>query len=320
MGIKGLLPLLRELYPKAFKKIPISKFNGLKIAIDIDIIIYKFYAIAYEQMIIPMDPFKETPDEEILANIISKRIIEQLGNRYITNNITPIIVTSGSAPPEKDECERKRRKALKTKSIEVLEANAKKYIDTKPDIFAYSHHTKLRCRTATPSPETIKSVIKAIEEKGYMVLPAVCESEELCAQLCVEDRVQAVFSTDSDNLVRRCPITITEFIDEEDGTYVQTMIYSTKMLKAMDMTYEQFLDLCILLQCDYNTKIRGMGPGTALNLILEYGSIEAIGEIEKYKNKIGTLNHVRCREIFNINSQRTSEDCCSDHFSLSFLK
>lgn len=320
MGIQGLIPLLKELYPKAFATLPIDKFNGLKVAIDIDIIIYKFYAIAFEQMITPMDPFKETPDENILADLISKRIIEHLGNRYIANNMTPIIVTSGKAPPEKDEYERKRRRMAEKKSVELLERNAKKYAEIEPDVLAYGEHAKIRCRISRPSSTTIKSVISEIEKKGYMVLPAVCESEELCAQLCVENRVQAVFSTDSDNLVRRCPMTITKFVDKEEGTYAEVMMFSERMLEAMDMTYDQFLDMCILLQCDYNTKIRGMGPKPIVNLILEYGSIEEIGRLDKYKDKIHTLNHSRCREIFNANNQRSSEDCCLDAFALSFLK
>lgn len=42
------------------------------------------------------------------------------------------------------------------------------------------------------------------------------------------------------------------------------------------MTQEQFIDLCILLGCDYCGNIRGIGPKKSVELIKQYGSIEEI--------------------------------------------
>merc|ERR1712241_55492 len=39
---------------------------------------------------------------------------------------------------------------------------------------------------------------------------------------------------------------------------------------------DQFIDLCILLGCDYCDTIKGIGPKKALALITEHGSIEEI--------------------------------------------
>lgn len=44
----------------------------------------------------------------------------------------------------------------------------------------------------------------------------------------------------------------------------------------MDM--DQFVDLCILLGCDYCPSIRGIGPKKAFELILAHKSIESILE------------------------------------------
>lgn len=41
----------------------------------------------------------------------------------------------------------------------------------------------------------------------------------------------------------------------------------------------QFIELCILLGCDYLEPIKGVGPKSALKLIREYGSL---GEIVKH--------------------------------------
>ena len=37
-----------------------------------------------------------------------------------------------------------------------------------------------------------------------------------------------------------------------------------KVLEGMELSMDQFVDLCILLGCDYCEKIRGMGPKSAL--------------------------------------------------------
>ncbi|XP_029141475.1 flap endonuclease 1-like, partial [Protobothrops mucrosquamatus] len=48
------------------------------------------------------------------------------------------------------------------------------------------------------------------------------------------------------------------------------------VLQKLGMTQEQFVDLCILLGCDYCNKIRGWGPKKALKLLQHHGSIEEI--------------------------------------------
>lgn len=51
------------------------------------------------------------------------------------------------------------------------------------------------------------------------------------------------------------------------------------------MTKEQFIDLCILLGCDYCESIRGVGPKKAFELIKTYGDIETI--LENIDHKVG---------------------------------
>jgi flap endonuclease-1 len=48
------------------------------------------------------------------------------------------------------------------------------------------------------------------------------------------------------------------------------------------LTIPQFIDLCILLGCDYLDPIKGVGPTTALKLIREHKNIEGVvAELEK---------------------------------------
>lgn len=47
-------------------------------------------------------------------------------------------------------------------------------------------------------------------------------------------------------------------------------------LRGLDLTFEQFVDLCILCGCDYCNTIKGVGPKTALKLIKQFKNIEGV--------------------------------------------
>ena len=60
--------------------------------------------------------------------------------------------------------------------------------------------------------------------------------------------------------------------------------------------YSQFIDLCILLGCDYCDSIKGIGPKRAIELIKQHRSIEEI--LKHIDKKVGmcvaTLNEEVC--------------------------
>ena len=49
-----------------------------------------------------------------------------------------------------------------------------------------------------------------------------------------------------------------------------------KVLSGLGMDMDQFIDLCILLGCDYCDSIKGIGPHRALALIKEHKNIESV--------------------------------------------
>ena len=51
-----------------------------------------------------------------------------------------------------------------------------------------------------------------------------------------------------------------------------------QVLEGFGMDRDQFVDLCILLGCDYVDKIKGIGPKKAIELVKKHKSIEAILE------------------------------------------
>jgi len=56
----------------------------------------------------------------------------------------------------------------------------------------------------------------------------------------------------------------------------QKKVKLSAVLEGMELTMNEFIDLCILLGCDYCDTIRGIGPVKAYDLIKKHKSIEEI--------------------------------------------
>ena len=79
-----------------------------------------------------------------------------------------------------------------------------------------------------------------------------------------------------DALTFRTPILLRKMtFANASKTDIQQMNYFDA-INSLELTHDQFVDLCILLGCDYCDSIRGVGPKTALKLIREHGNIETI--------------------------------------------
>lgn len=58
--------------------------------------------------------------------------------------------------------------------------------------------------------------------------------------------------------------------------YLLRLEFHPKVLAGLEISFQQFVDLCILCGCDYCGAVKGVGPKTALNLVRKYGNLETI--------------------------------------------
>ena len=134
---------------------------------------------------------------------------------------------------------------------------------------------------------------------GIPVLKAPCEAEAQCAKLAKDGIVCAVGTEDMDALTFQTQVLLRKTTFASGKSDMQTINYM-KAINGLDITHDQFVDLCMLLGCDYCDSIRGIGPKTgkfsmlfksfnamsilffafyflpALKLIREHKSIETI--------------------------------------------
>src|SRR6266480_764794 len=92
------------------------------------------------------------------------------------------------------------------------------------------------------------------------------------------NQVYAAASEDMDTLCFESPILLRHLTFSEQRKLPIQEIHLDKTLAGLNMTREQFIDLCILLGCDYCDSIPKVGPTTALKLIRQYKTIEKVIE------------------------------------------
>lgn len=98
------------------------------------------------------------------------------------------------------------------------------------------------------------------------------EADAQLAFLARSGFVDLVLSEDSDLLAFKTPILLTKF--DHKGTVYEYQY--EKVVKFLDMTYDEFLNFCILLGCDYMDKIGKVGAATARKLVSDYSTMEKL--------------------------------------------
>ena len=99
--------------------------------------------------------------------------------------------------------------------------------------------------------------------------------------------VYGVGSEDMDTLTFGSPILLRHLTASEAKKLPITEISLLAALEGLGISMDSFVDLCILLGCDYCESIKGIGPQKAVKLIQEYGTLETILEnLDKTKYSV----------------------------------
>ncbi|CAO3668810.1 unnamed protein product [Rhizopus microsporus] len=285
MGIKGLNQLISEHAPNAIKRYELKNFFGRKVAIDASMSMYQFMIAVRQQ------------DGQVLQNEEGETTSHLMGMFYRTvriveNGIKPVYVFDGK-PPTLKSGELAKRKARKEEAQQKMEEAAE--VGTAADVTRY---TKRTVRVTDQHNAECKRLLKAM---GIPYVEAPCEAEAQCAELARGGKVYAAASEDMDTLTFKAPVLLRHLTFSEARKLPIDEINLEKALEGMGLTPEQFIDLCILLGCDYTESIKGVGPKIAYNLIKEYKTIdEAIKHLgAKLKEGIPKdWNYAEARELF----------------------
>ncbi|KAI1657027.1 DNA-repair protein rad2 [Daldinia decipiens] len=196
--------------------------------------------------------------------------------RMVDNGIKPLYVFDG-APPKLKSGELARRFQRKAEAKEGLEEA--KETGTAEEVEKFSR------RTVRVTKEHNAECQQLLKFMGIPYIIAPTEAEAQCAALARAGKVFAAASEDMDTLCFDSPVLLRHLTFSEQRKEPIQEIYVDKVLEGLDMDRKQFVDLCILLGCDYLDPIPKVGPSTALKLIRQYGTLEKVVEYIKSDSK-----------------------------------
>ncbi|HDQ05235.1 MAG TPA: flap endonuclease-1 [Candidatus Bathyarchaeota archaeon] len=279
---------LRVLIPKA--KVDFRSLSGKSVAIDAYNALYQFLAIIRQ------------PDGTPLKDR-SGRITSHLsGLLYRTANLVEmgikVAYVFDGVPPALKEVEIKRRAKVKAEALVKYERALQE--GKMEEARSYAQMTsKLKDYMAEDSK-------RLLTELGVPWVQAPSEGEAQAAYLTRKGATDYCGSQDYDSLlfgatalVRNVTISGRRKIPRKN-VYVEVVpeiIKLDQVLKELEVTREQLIDIAILVGTDFNPDgVKGIGPKTALKLIKKHGSVEdALTELEDAELP---AEPKRIREIF----------------------
>ena len=268
MGIKGLTKLLSDHAPGCMREQKFEGYLDRKVAIDASMHIYQF------MMVIGRSGDQTLTNE---AGEVTSHLQGMFMRtcRMLEAGIEPVYVFDGKPPTMKggELAKRKdKREAAEAELEKAKEAGDQEMIE------------KMSKRTVRVSKEQSMEVMKLARLMGLPVFEAPCEAEASCAALCKAGLVYAAASEDMDTLCFSCPKLARNLMaPASQGKPILEFDFD-KCLQELDLTWDQFIDVCIMCGCDYCDSIKGIGPVKALQLIKKHGSIEEmLKDLDKEK-------------------------------------
>lgn len=279
---------LRDLVPK--RAIKLEELSGKSIAIDAYNALYQFLAIIRQ------------PDGTPLKDNSGRVTSHLSGLLYRTSNllelgIRPVYVFDG-APPVLKTVEIKRRMKVKEEALIQYERALKEGRMQEARVYAQA--------TSHLKDYMTEDSKKLLDLMGVPWIQAPSEGEAQAAHLTRRGDADYCASQDYDSLLFGAPKFVRNITISgrrklpSKNLYIEVVpevVELDQVLRECGITYEQLIDVGILIGTDFNPDgIKGLGPKTALKLIREHGTLEKA--LPHVKNAEFPVEPQKIREIF----------------------
>lgn len=304
MGIRGLNKLISQYANKSLSDKHISNFRGCKIAIDSEILIYKFRA------------GNDSVNSHIHGFI--KNIFW-----YLSYDITPIYIFDG-APS-----------AAKTNNVLVKRVNQKQRVNQRvaelEDKFTEQLNGVVDNGILSPEiNETLDQLLNLqrriqmsvtkdhkkeckylLKLMGIPFIVAKEDAEALCVSLAYNGKVDYAYTDDSDALTYAAALmskddtkNVTIFKKSKTQDMITTIDVKL-MLSELGLTAKSFVDMCILSGCDFCTSVPSIGPVKSYNFIKKHEIIETVISEEQFQ--LDSFQFQDARDIFYMDHSQEIE-------------
>lgn len=272
MGIKNLMNIITKYSPNSITYTKIDKYRNKIIAIDSNLMIYKFiYAIRFNGY--------DIKNGDIIVTHIHSLLLKIKG--FVKYNITPVFVFDNIAPSIKQSTLDKRKEFHNIMNLKYYKAvtqdEKKKYYFAKSEI----------------TYQEFQDCIDLIKLFNYTVITAPEEADSQLAELSKHNKVNYIATDDMDILVFGGNKILKNFTVSDKKKIQEINLDIFK--KDAKLTQKELVDLGILLGCDYCNTIKGIGVMGSYKYIQKYKTIENITENENIKMDV---NYTKARDYF----------------------
>jgi len=279
---------LAEVIPE--QVITLDSLSGKTLAVDAYNALYQFLAIIRQ------------PDGTPLKDRRGRVTSHLSGLLYRTANLSEkgikLAFVFDGKPPEMKASEIRRRRRIKEEAVVQYKAALKEGRVEEARKYAQA--------TSSLKDMMVEDAKKLLDALGIAWVQAPSEGEAQAAFIAARGDVWAVASQDHDSLlfgtprmVKNLAITGRRKLPRRDA-YVEVeprLIELAKVLGELALTREQLVDVGLLIGTDFNPDgVRGIGPKTAVKLIREHGTLEALKTVQQDTTDLPNVD--RIREIF----------------------
>ena len=276
MGVEHIIKVIKkEAGAYAIKSYDLDRFDGMTVAVDASSVIYQT-VIAIRSSGADLTNRKGELTSH-LGGILDKLV------KFLDHHIKPIFVFDGK-PPEFKNKEIAKRNAIRAEAAAALKAL--ETTDTEDP-----EYIKQFKKTFRPTKEQIAELKIMLDLIGIPYIQSPGEADVMCAWLALtpdangKRYAKVICADDSDMLAFGGP-----YLAKDMGKFLSpgkkiTVVSLSRALKKMDMTQDQFVNLCVLLGCDHNDNIPGCGPVAAYRNASDHESLEKIIHLYKKKDR-----------------------------------
>jgi flap endonuclease-1 len=292
MGIKKLLSLCKSLNLE--RRVSLTDFSGHAVVVDGNDLAYTIKTKTLRNLLRTADVTVFVPESDEVMLAMYAEVVHFLAS-MARFDILCVFVFDGNSPEEKDATLLARgcRKQIANVAIEGSRGIAKGCGVSRDNLIKmFLANVRVSCRENT-------KLLEFITDLGMPALKAQREADSMVAGLvinkCVISRrvVKAALTRDTDVLVYGVPLMIVSI-----NWQIANVISSCDVRRKLNLTHEQFVDMCIIAGCDYNIGVCNFNIQHAIRLMQRYKRIEDVPEIIIGEAQREALAMHHCRQIY----------------------
>ena len=323
MGIKDLLSGIKKAHPQVIHTdVKLITFKGCKLTVDIPIYAWKYMAIARKDAIKYIDPTVQDPDPAMIESFWLEKYF-LLGMTFIECGITPIMVFDGPAFRLKQDTQ-DDRKGTTEERREKIRHMRKQLLEEPDGVTADKMKENIASELEyliTFTSENWEKLERMLRTMGVPVLVGPYEAEAVCARLVRYGYASGVVTNDGDALPHGATIMIRDVKRLMRGKNPQhkcECIILKDVLNVMELSMSEFIDFCMLLGTDYNTRVKRHGFITGFKNFKKHKTMEKT--LKNAKDDDHTLHDVKIREEIKGYFTNDFPDAIPDHPLIVFYE